>query len=662
MAELDITSSDDAPITSKDVLSDSAKKEFLEAVLRVNPNADIKLIEKAYDYARKAHENQKRVSGEAYFAHLLHTAYILLELKPGSSTLAAGLLHDILEDTKTKPETIKKEFGSEILTLIEGVSKIEKLGLTRNAKESENLRKIILAMSKDIRIILIKLADRLHNMRTLKYLPKEKQKRVARETIEIFSPIAYKLGMYKIKAELDDLSMRFLEPETYQELKAKVRDTREDREKSINEAISLIEGKLKERNINAKIYGRAKHFYSIINKMKKKNLTFEELHDLLAVRIIVDSIEDCYRILGMIHEHFRPIPGTMNDYIANPKPNMYQSLHTDVVWKGKPLEIQIRTWNMHYIAEYGIASHWRYKETDRDKKFDRRIGWLKQILEWQLSEDNADKFIENFKIDLFQNEIVVFTPKGDPIVLPEESTVIDFAYEIHTDIGNRMARAKVNNVPVPLDRTLEPGDIVEVLTQKNAKPSRSWLQVVKTTKARQKIRHSLGLQSDGDQKSKRDDIEGIENILRQVLQDSKRQLRYSKCCNPQIKDPIAGHIMKDGRIAVHKKDCVNLRARADPQSIVQLNWKAASKEANTTLRIEITDKIGMLADILNSIAQLAIDVRSVRTKQGRESVFIFFELTVGDESELELLYDTLKNIEGVKNVESSRKKGFRLFS
>jgi len=661
MREVDITPSEDAPVSKADIISDETKREFLEAVLKVNPNADLKLLDKAYDYARKAHENQKRVSGEPYFAHLLGTAYILLELKPGSSTLAAGLLHDIIEDTKTKPETIKKEFGDDILTLIEGVSKIERIGLSGSVKESENLRKVILAMSKDIRIILIKLADRLHNMRTLKYLPKEKQKKIAKETLEIFSPIAYKLGMYRIKAELDDLSMRFLEPTAYQELKDKVSQTKEDREKNIYDAIELIEKELKEKKISAKIHGRAKHFYSIINKMKKKNLTFEELHDLLAVRIIVNTIEECYRVLGIIHEDFRPIPGTMTDYIANPKPNMYQSLHTDVIWRGKPLEIQIRTWNMHYIAEYGIASHWRYKETDRDKKFDRRIGWLKQILEWQLSEKSSDKFIENFKIDLFQNEIVVFTPKGDPIVLPEESTVIDFAYEIHTDIGNKIARAKVNNIPVPLDRALEPGDIIEIITQKNAKPSRSWLQIVKTTKARQKIRQSLGLIIEGEQKNKNLDSEGQENILSQIVQDSKKQLRYSKCCKPQVKDKIAGHIMKDGRIAVHKSDCVNLRAMTDPQSIIKLSWKATSKEANVQLKIETVDRIGMLADILNSIAQLAIDVRSVRTRQGKDSFLLYFELNAPEEKEVELLLETIKNIPDVKKVEANKRKGLHFF-
>jgi GTP diphosphokinase / guanosine-3',5'-bis(diphosphate) 3'-diphosphatase len=661
MTEVDMTLSDDAPYTGPHVLSEQAKNSFLKEVKKVNPNADIALISKAYDFAKKAHANQTRTSGEPYFAHLLGVSYILLELKPGSSTLAAGLLHDILEDTKTKPDTIRKEFGDEILGLIEGVSKIKRMGMSGSVKESENLRKIILAMSKDIRIILIKLADRLHNMRTLKYLPADRQKKIARETLEIFSPIAYKLGMYKIKAELDDLSMRFLEPETYQDLKEKVRDTREEREKNISDAIMLIEEKVREKNVKAKIYGRAKHFYSIINKMKKKNLSFSELHDLLAVRIIVDNVEECYKVLGVIHESFRPIPGTMTDYIANPKPNMYQSLHTDVIWRGKPLEIQIRTWNMHYIAEYGIASHWRYKETDRDKKFDRRIGWLKQILEWQLSEESSEKFIENFKIDLFQNEIVVFTPKGDPIVLPEESTVIDFAYEIHTDIGNRIARAKVNNLPVPLDRALEPGDIVEIITQRNAKPSRSWLQIVKTTKAKQKIRQSLGLSLETDMKSRSEDNEGADRILSHIVQDSKKQLRYSKCCNPQIKDAIAGHMMKDGRIAVHKSDCVNLRAMADPQSIIQLSWKASSKDPNIQLKIEAIDRIGILADILNAIAQLAIDVRSVRTRQGKDSFFIFFELNTAEEQEVELLLETLRGIPDVKQVSSGRKRGFKLF-
>ena len=635
----------------RDPTDPATKERFLHDVSHVNPNANLPIISRAYDFARAAHEGQTRKSGEPYFSHLLETAYILLELKPGSSTLCAGLMHDVIEDTHTKPERIREEFGEEILQIIEGVSKIDRIGKHATAQAAENQRKIILAMAKDVRIVIVKLADRLHNMRTLKYLPAEKQKRIAQETLEIYAPIAYKLGMYKVKAELEDLCLRYLDPPLYAKLKDQVSQTRDAREKSISEAISLIDARLKDKDISAKIYGRAKHFYSIANKMRKKNLAFEELHDLLAIRILTERVEDCYRVLGVVHELFRPIPGQMSDYIANPKPNMYQSLHTDVIWKGKPLEIQIRTWEMQYTAEYGIASHWRYKGTERDKKFDERIEWLKQILEWQITTESADRFVENFKIDLFQNEIVVFTPKGDPIVLPEDATPIDFAYEIHTDIGNHTARAKVNNVLVPLDKTLEPGDIVEIITQKNARPSRSWLQLVKSTKARSKIRQALSIPLDGDPRKGEPDPENSEVVLRSIRQDSKRQLRYSRCCKPHVGDAIGGYVMKDGKIAVHRKDCLNYQAHAEGQNRVDLRWKQTEKNPNTSIRIETDDRIGMLADILNTIASLAIDVRKVRTKRGKESFFLYFELTLPAKNDQKRLIEALEDVPDVKHVQ-----------
>ena len=638
-----------------DINSEDTKRAFLTAVTSVNPNADIELISKAYDFAREAHQNQTRKSGEPYFVHLLETAYILLELKPGSSTLCAGLLHDVIEDTNTTRERIEREFGTEILTLIEGVSKIEKLGESRTVTSSENLRKIILAMSKDIRIILSKLADRLHNMRTLKHLPRDKQVEKAREAIEIFAPIAYKLGMYKIKAELEDLGLRFLEPERYQEIKQKINQTKEERERNIAEAITIINDEIERAGITAKVYGRAKHFTSIISKMKRKNLPFEELHDLLAVRVITDTVENCYRVLGIVHTLFRPIPGGLNDYIANPKPNMYQSLHTDVIWNGRPLEVQIRTWDMHFVAEYGVASHWRYKGSDRDKKFDQRLEWLKQILEWRMNERSADHFIENLKIDLFQNEIVVFTPKGDPIVLPENATPIDFAYEIHSQIGNTATRARVNGVQVPLDRVLEPGDIVEIITQKNAKPSRAWLQFVKTSNARSKIRSRLGLRTE-EKKRIRIDTDHDNEILRWIEQDSKRTLRYSRCCKPQRSDAIGGSLLKDGRIAVHRTDCENYRAARVGGQTIELRWMQTSKHPNLSLMVETQDRIGMLADLLNAITTLALDIRNVRTKRGKETFFVYIDLTVPNESDVEKLTRSLKEIPDVVRVETTGSK------
>ena len=634
-----------------DVNAPETKKAFLNAVTSVNPNADIERISRAYDLAREAHRGQKRKSGEPYFTHLLETAYILLELKPGSSTLCAGLLHDIIEDTNTPPERIEREFGHDVRELIEGVTKIDKLG-ARRTTSSENLRKIILAMSKDIRIILIKLSDRLHNMRTLKHLPEAKRIEKAREAIEIFAPIAYKLGMYKIKAELEDLGLRYLEPERYQEIKQKINQTKEERERNITQAIDLITSELETAGITAKVYGRAKHFTSIINKMTRKNLDFEDLHDLLAIRIITDTSENCYRILGIIHAHFRPIPGGLSDYVANPKPNMYQSLHTDVIWRGRPLELQIRTWDMHYIAEYGVASHWRYKGGDRDKKFDQRLEWLKQILEWRMNEDSADHFVENLKIDLFQNEIVVFTPKGDPVVLPENATPVDFAYEIHTHLGNTTTRAKVNGVQVPLDRTLEPGDIVEIVSQKNAKPSRTWLQFVKTSTARSKIRSKLGLQLD-DKKRTSNEADHTDDILRMIEQDSKRALRYSRCCKPRTGDPIAGYVMKDGRIAVHRTDCESFKASKISGRVVELRWKQTSKNPNVSLMIETNDRIGMLADVLNAISTLALDIRNVRTKRGKETFFLYIDLTVPNESDTKKLTELLTELPDVIRVETT---------
>lgn len=658
MSDVEISRTNSEDVERKlDISSPETKASFLRSVAAVNPNADLDRIGKAYDFALEAHKSQKRKNGEPYFVHLLETAYILLELKPGSTTLCAGLLHDVIEDTNISAERIEREFGREVLEIIEGVSKIDRIGVSTRVTSSENLRKIILAMSKDIRVILIKLADRLHNMRTLKHMPKDKQIEKAREAIEIFAPIAYKLGMYKIKAELEDLGLRYLEPERYQEIKAKINQTKGERERSITEAIELIKDELSGANVEAKVYGRAKHFTSIISKMKRKNLDFEELHDLLAIRVIVESVEDCYRALGIIHNLFRPIPGGMNDYIANPKPNMYQSLHTDVIWQGRPLEIQIRTWDMHFIAEYGVASHWRYKGGDRDKRFDQRLEWLKQILEWRMQEDTADQFIENLKIDLFQNEIIVFTPKGDPIALPENATPIDFAYEIHSQIGNTASRAKVNGVQVPLDRALEPGDIVEIITQKNAKPSRAWLQFVKSSKARTKIRGALNLQLESERKRSIGEPEQGEQILSLIEQDSKRQLRYSKCCKPKQGDPIAGFVMKDGRIAVHRTDCENYRAGKLGGQNIELRWKQVSKHPNLSLRIETHDRIGMLADVLNAITTLALDIRSVRTKRGRESFFIYIDLTVPNQTDIEKLLHEIRETPDVIRVEQERTYG-----
>ncbi len=457
-----------------------------------SPSADLNLIRKAYEFAKEAHRGQHRVSGELFIFHPLEVAKILADLELDLQTIAAGLLHDVVEDTQYTIEDIEDNFGPEIALLVDGVTKLGKLEFkTKEEQQAENLRKMFFAMAKDIRIILIKLADRLHNMRTLTSLPKEKQLEKAKETLDIFAPLAHRLGISKIKWELEDIAFRYLEPERYYELVEKVAKKRQERENHINKMISILKERLTSSGISAEIQGRPKHFYSIYKKMKEQNKTFEQIYDLTAVRVIVNTVKDCYGALGVVHTLWKPIPGRFKDYVAMPKPNMYQSIHTTVIDStGDPLEIQIRTYEMHKTAEYGIAAHWRYKEGAKNNSdFEEKLSWLREILEWQRDLKDAKDFMETLKIDLFTDEVYVFTPKGDVIDLPKGSCPIDFAYRIHTDIGNRCIGAKVNGKMVPLDYKLKNGDIIEIITSGHSNgPSRDWLNIVKSPQAKNKIR------------------------------------------------------------------------------------------------------------------------------------------------------------------------------
>ena len=470
---------------------DELFKKIVDRINRYNAKADFMMLEKAYKLSREAHEEQMRASGEPFIIHPLEVAYILADLELDISTIIAGLLHDVVEDTVYSCDQIKDMFNDEVASLVDGVTKLEKIPYTSKKEQHvENLRKMFLAMAKDIRVIIVKLADRLHNMRTLKYKPKETQIEKAQEVMEIYAPLAHRLGMSKIKCELEDHALRYIDPEGYYDLVDKIAIRKKEREEFIKNIIETLKEKIRELEIKSSVDGRPKHFYSIYKKMKTQNKGIDQIYDLFAVRIIVDTVQDCYAVLGLVHELYKPLPGRFKDYIAMPKPNMYQSLHTTLIGpEGHPFEVQIRTWDMHRIAEAGIAAHWKYKEGGQtDDDADSKFAWLRQLLEWQKELRDEDQFLENLKINLFIDEVFVFTPKGDVFDLPAGSTPIDFAYAVHSGVGNKMMGSKINGKIVPIDYTLKNGDIIEILTASNVHgPSRDWLKIAKSSQARNKI-------------------------------------------------------------------------------------------------------------------------------------------------------------------------------
>lgn len=466
-------------------------EELLNRIKAYNPNVNEDLLRQAYLFALSLHGDQKRHSGEPYIVHPLAVAMILAELELDTETIVAGLLHDVIEDTGIALEAISDHFGAEIASLVDGVTKLSRIEFrSKEEQQAENLRKMFLAMAKDIRVILIKLADRLHNMRTLQYHTPEKQRTIAQETLEIFAPLAHRLGIYRLKWELEDLAFRYLEPEKYRSLAERVARTRAAREEYTRQVIEVLRQRLEEAGIKAELQGRPKNLYSIYRKMERQGKDYSEIFDTTGIRALVDTVRDCYAVLGVVHTIWKPVPGRFKDYIAVPKENMYQSLHTTVVGpQGEPLEVQIRTWDMHRTAEYGIAAHWRYKEgRPRDEEIEAKLAWLRELLEWVHEMRDARQFMERLKIDVFADVVFVFTPKGDVIELPAGAVPLDFAYRIHTEIGHRFKGAKVNGRLVPIDYKLKTGDIVEIITGKQPNPSRDWLTIVRTSQARNKIR------------------------------------------------------------------------------------------------------------------------------------------------------------------------------
>ncbi len=477
------------------VLTVTKFRDLIKRMQANRPADDLELIKKAYDYSLKVHSGQSRASGEPYLVHPLEVALVLAEMKMDPVAVAAGLLHDSVEDTSVTIVDIRKEFGEQVAHIVEGVTKISKIDfVTREEQQAENLRKMMLAMVDDIRVILIKLADRLHNMRTLEHLEPERRQKIATETLEIYAPIAHRLGMGKIRGELEDLGFRYIDPIAYEQVKEAVESHRKVGEAFLARVEGVVRDKLKEAGITAKVESRTKRFYSIHKKLVRQRINVDQVYDLYAMRVITRSVQDCYAVLGIIHNVWRPVPGRIKDFIAMPRPNFYQSLHTSVITEdGTPFEVQIRTEEMHKMAEEGIAAHWKYKDGAVSAQDEQRLAWLRQVVEWQRDVSDPNEFLSTLKVDLYPEEVYTFTPKGKVVVLPRDSTPIDFAYSVHTEVGHTCVGAKVNGRMVPLRHKLHSGDIVEILTQPGHKPSRDWLAIVKSSRSRNKIKHWLNI-------------------------------------------------------------------------------------------------------------------------------------------------------------------------
>ncbi len=688
---------------------------LLIEVASCDDGADFALIARAYDFARERHEGQHRKSGHPFLQHCVEVARLLAQLRMDDTTVAAGLLHDVIEDTSATYDEVSDLFGPKIADLIDGVTKIDRFTYeSREARQAETYRKMLLSMVKDIRVILIKLVDRLHNMRTLEYIGADAQERIARETLEVFAPLAHRFGLARIRWELEDRSLKFLFPEVYAELREKVAMKRREREDYIEEFKKPIETELYKSGVEAEIGGRPKNFYSIYNKMKARGKPFEEIYDLLAVRIIVDSMRECYQTLGLVHSIYRPVPERIKDYISMPKSNMYQSLHTSVIGpRGLPVEVQIRTRDMHHTAEIGIAAHWRYKSGgDAPTDLDQHISWLRQIIDMQQDATDPEEFLENLKIELFQDEIFVFTPKGDLQQFPKGATPIDFAFNIHTDIGLHCLTAKVNGQVVPLSTRLASGDTVEIITSSHQSPNRSWLDSVQTVKARQSIRrwlkdeqhaHSVRLgQELLERELKRYPDLGVKydlatvagefgladtehlyaalgsgdlsvgkligrlipqqpKVTRKRRQDRRGiriqgmddlMISFGKCCTPIPGDAIIGLITRGRGVTVHRTDCPNIgQISEDPERLLRVNWDMETDQAFTVqLRVRSHDRKFLLSDISKALGDSGCNIQSATTRTVGQIAEQDFWVDVVNIVQLQQAMKKANDIDGVLEV------------
>ncbi|OGC37049.1 hypothetical protein A3J90_08325 [candidate division WOR-1 bacterium RIFOXYC2_FULL_37_10] len=647
-------------------------EELKKNIEKYSSNADIGLVEKAYQFALEKHRNSKRLSGDSYITHPLAVAGILVELQQDIPTICAAFLHDTVEDSDATIDDIANLFSPDIAKLVKGVTKLGQLVYdSKEERQAENFRKMFISMGEDLRVIIIKLADRLHNMQTLKWLPKDKIYEISLETKDIFAPLAHRLGMWRLKWELEDLSFKYLEPEKYDYVQAKVAESRQAREAYIEKFIAKLKESFKSMNITGEVKGRPKHLYSIYRKMASQNLEFEQIYDLTAVRVILDSLKDCYAVLGLVHAQWKPIPGRFRDYIAVPKSNGYQSLHTTVIGdEGKPVEVQIRTVTMHRTSEYGIAAHWVYKESGTDKNFDKKMSWFRQMLETQTELKDAKDFMDSLKINLFIDEIFVFTPRGKVIQLPIDATPVDFAYHVHTEVGHRCTGAKVNGRIVALDCKLKSGDIVEIITGKVDAPSRGWINFVKTSGARAKIKSWLkkfkqedNLIAEEVKTAKKEKTE----IRLSVKRPRKRKIvhgvkvsglsgimiKIARCCKPLPGDEIIGFVTQGKGVAIHRKDCSSLlRNKPDIAKLVNVEWDmAADIYYPMEIEIEAFDRVGVLKDILTQIAETKTNVSSASTKTKRGNIaFLRLMVDVKNVDQLQKVINAVRSVSDVYEV------------
>ncbi|MBQ6476366.1 MAG: bifunctional (p)ppGpp synthetase/guanosine-3',5'-bis(diphosphate) 3'-pyrophosphohydrolase [Clostridia bacterium] len=714
---------------------------LLESI-KAFPDAQRELLLKAYNFAADAHKDQKRESGEPYIIHPCAIAVILIELGMDANTIAAALLHDVIEDTNITYNDVSANFSTEIADLVNGVTKLERIDFSsREEFQVESLRKMFMAMAQDIRVLIIKLADRLHNLRTLQYRSPEKQQLTAKETLEIYAPLAHRLGISTIESELEDLSLMYLDPEAYHKIQDLVALNTKEREELVNQFISELKEKFDAMDIHPlEIAGRPKHYYSIYRKMQNGH-AFDQIYDLIAIRIIVETKEQCYGVLGVVHTMYKPIPGRFKDYIAVPKENMYQSLHTTLMAeKGNVFEIQIRTIEMHRTAEYGIAAHWKYKEgktaSSKDDSFEKRLAWLRQLMDWQNDLKDPTEFMNTLKVDLFSDRVFVYTPKGDVLELPKGATPIDFAYSIHSQVGNRCIGARINGRMVPLDTKLRTGDIVEIQTSNSSKgPSRDWLNIVQTSNAKNRIRQFLKKEFKTDNTLKGREMledaakrqgynlydllknEWVSKLLRrytlntlddlyaaigfgglatnQVLSklveeyrktnhqeeilktvpaekpekavqnhvtssngiivkgETNMLVRLSKCCNPVPGDDIVGYITRGRGVTVHRSDCTNLKDSSfSPERLIEVEWEN-TKSDSYAVEIEIVavDRVGLLADFVNTISKMGIELSGVNARVNKNgTATVDITTLISDKTQLQSIMTHFQNLPEVVEV------------